>query len=260
MKKKKLPHRSSVVIRVDAQKVRSFFQQYGVAVGCWVFFVLVISGVWLIQHKQLLSFHHLNCRVALNSCPDDIQAELNKELGESVFSSAVSKRAQKITMLVPSLHSFSVTLQFPDTATVTFVPAPTVYFLHDLNHSYLAVDESGTVVGEDPHPQLPVIEVTPEFYATLQIRARLDLNLHQELSSCLQTLSDQKLQFASLNLVSADELQVDLSNGKQAEVLPAQCEDEVPKLAYILKSVDFTSIKQPVRVIELRFKYPVLKT
>jgi hypothetical protein len=257
---KTLKKKKQVIVRLPRIQTKEFLIKYWLAVSAWIFLVSVLACLWFIQKNHYFSFQRISCRVGENECPDYVQAELKREQGASVLSRSLYERTQKISTLLPSLHQFKVDVQLPNAATVTFTPAQAVYLLHRSDHPYLTVDESGTIVGEETGSPLPVFDVQSDFYDNLHLRDRLDQETHHQLLILLSSLSSQHIEYQHLEIISEEEIEVTLADQKKVQLLTKQVGPEVDKLGYLLKFVDMTKIKQPVRIIDLRFKYPILKT
>ncbi len=196
-----------------------------------------------------------------DACPDYVQAELNKNIGKSIFFVDMSQQLNKMSSYIPSLHQFQFRQKLPNEMSVNFISASPKYVVKLSNSENLfVIDETGTVIDQVEQTSLPIITLPAELYPSLTLRATIDSQLNSNLLSMFIELEKHQIALNKITLLNKDELQLELSDQKVAQLSVSNLALQVDKLAYVLANINFSSIKQPVKQIDLRFRYPVLKT
>jgi cell division septal protein FtsQ len=221
--------------------------------------ISILGGLFFAHFQNIFVIAQIECRVDEGACPDYLVAELNKNKGKSIFLTDLSQQAAKISSYVPSLHHYSIQKNLPNSVTITFQQAQEIYALHTSNKPYLLVNEVGAVDQVMETTQFAVVEVPEELYNSLEVKSTLDEKLHGAIASSLKNLALHHINYKGLKYLPTDELQISLETGHTAVLQLDQVPLEIAKLAYVLNSVDFANIKQPIKIIDVRFKYPILK-
>ncbi len=196
------------------------------------------------------------------SCPDYVQAEWNHFLGKSIFFSPLDKETQKILHDMPSLSSAHIQKKLPHDLEITFDTQNPIYTIQTSPQQFFFVDESGTIVDSTATISgqvLPNIFISPQTLP-LELHQQLSPHIHQHLFALTEFLLTHPLQYTSITLTSLNDLEILLPDGRTAQLRVETAENDAQKLWYVLQSVDFGSFHQPVHQIDVRFKYPVLKT
>lgn len=227
------------------------------------FFSVLILVVVLISHLgHFFVLKKIHCSIDQQSvCPDYVQAELNKNIGMPIFFVTISQQLHKISGYLPSLHQFQFRQNLPNEMSVNFTSASPKYAVKLNSGSDLfIIDETGTVIDQVSQTSLPVMSIPDELYPALSLRSTLDSKLNIQLQSMFTELEKHQLSPTKITLLSGDELELELPDQKVAQLRVTNLAQEVDKLAYVMANVNFSSIKQPVKRIDVRFRYPILKT
>lgn len=236
------------------------------ALTLWALFFLLSIGAVLSYHFFVVQA--VTCTIGSDVCPDYIQAELEKSSGIFLFSPKLTERAHKIITHVPSLKNVHVTRQLPHSLIVQYQKALPLYILRSDNSTTtprFIVDESGMVVSllqpEQPETQsLPEIVFPEAYFATLNEKSMIDGQLHQAVNEVLTQLKEEGISPTKMQVISQEEIRLEFADGKSAQLPTSNSTEAVMKLGVILRSLDKLSLKEPIRLIDLRFKYPILKT
>ncbi len=223
---------------------------------------LTVFSLIFIQLNHTFGIKKITCTIdGVENCPDYLQAELNKDLGKSLFQVDIDAQLQKISRYQPSLHRYQFKQQLPDTIVVNFLPASELYAVKAATQENLyLVDETGTVINQTNQSTLPIIQIPDEMYQSLNLRSNLDPDIHQALSSMISQIETKHLQVQKISLINNDEIALELPDQKVAQLSVQGVAAQVDKLAYIVENINVKMVKQPIKTIDLRFKYPVLKT
>jgi len=194
-------------------------------------------------------------------CPDYLQAELNKNKGKSLFQQDFVQQLELISTYQPSLYQYTFHQQLPDSLRVRFISAKQIYAIRTISvGKVFIVDETGVIIDLVDQSQLPTIELPPQIYQGLTLGSRLDSNFHIAFFSMLTQIQAKQIQIAKISLINSEEITLVLNDGKTAQLSVKNAAAEVNKLAYFLENTNSKSINQPIKIIDLRFKYPVIKT
>jgi cell division septal protein FtsQ len=225
----------------------------------WLIFLGLVFTSGYLYFTGQFTIKKVVCRLDQDGCPDYVEAELNKIKGKFLFSDEVNAQVERIGKYLPSLNKYQIQRQFPDTVRVTFFPSPPEYILTDDAQASWVVDESGTIIDQKSATELPHIQVTQAFMENLQLRGQIDPTLHQAIMNVVGKLTEYGIEFRSISYLQSDELKVTLQDDKVVEIPIVGADVAMEKLRLVLRGVDFSHFHQPVRTIDVRFKYPILK-
>jgi hypothetical protein len=241
-------------MRLRLQSVLSLFTLAVLGIGG-----AVAHSTGVFNVKQIL------CQTDQGACPDYVQAELNTHLGESLFFTDFYAVGNTITSLAPFLNRFELTKQFPNTIHIHFSTAKPAYRFVDIQGRIWIIDEVGYVVNliEEGQPipeHIPLITANSSFPFQPEVRDRLTSELHQNLLSLFASLKEQGLTDTQVFLLSEQEAELKLSNGKVALLTIADSTESVTRLSYLLDHFAFSSVYAEVAQIDLRFHQVILRT
>jgi hypothetical protein len=92
------------------------------------------------------------------------------------------------------------------------------------------------------------------------LRDRLTPELHQNLITTLETTKALSLDDAILTVTDEQEARLELSEKRQALFMLSGSQEQLTKLAYLLKRFDFETIKEPISEIDLRYEQVILRS
>jgi cell division septal protein FtsQ len=240
-------------------KPKKYKMEFPLVIVSWLLFFLLCAVFVFLYFSRILTIKHINCNVASGTCPDYVEAELNKLQGKFIFSDEVSSQVERIRTYMPSLHEYQILRQLPDKIEVSFSSSAMSYLLTDGQKTTWVVDESGTIIDQQSVEKIPTVLITSEFAQSLQLRSQVDENVHNSILVVLQKVSEYGIDVQSMNMDAQDEVKLTLADGKIVLLPMDQIEVALEKLRLVLRGVDFEHLRQPVHVIDVRFKYPILK-
>jgi hypothetical protein len=229
--------------------------------------IICLIGFLILHFSHFFTFQTIVCDVDGRSCPTFIQAELDELKGTSVFKSTYLEKIIKINHVLPSFAQPQVRRVLPHTLQVHFQRLPEVYRLSSTllsdGGSSSVVDQAGIVtqvVTASEAGALTTVLAPKSFLDPLQVNTQVDLKIHQALLEIFAAQHLYNFSYGSIEVKTADEVHITLTNHKLVIVPTAETASALEKLSQVLKTVDFTRLPESITVIDVRFKYPVLKT
>lgn len=225
------------------------------------FLVIGIAGAITYGHiTHFFTIKKIFCHVGNNPCPDYLEAEWQKSMHKSIFLTDAAGEGQKILSYLPSFSKVETKKILPNTLEVSFDALPPVYQLQQNQNQFWTVDEAGMIIdGQASASGQLVIHAETANLPDLRIHQKLDTKLHQHLWAMATFLQQHPMDYQTIVLDNINELHIQLPDGKRAQLRVDDAEVAIQKLAYVLSSVDFTSFHQQIVIIDLRFKYPILR-
>ncbi len=222
----------------------------------------VTVGIGLIQITHYFSIKQINCTVNQSQpCPAVVQAELNKDLGKSVFYLDVNARVNRIVSFLPSLHQFQYREELPNTVQVNFISAQPKYLVQrDPDTAIFAVDETGTLIDQPVPTALPLIHIGNSLSSAFSSRNVVNPELHRAILSMLNEIDKHHLQPSTISILDQQNLSITMPNQIIVQLSLSNPAQQIDKLAYLVANFNFNTLKNPVKTIDLRFRYPILKT
>jgi cell division septal protein FtsQ len=225
-----------------------------------------VAVVMFFAFSRTFSIQQIFCAVNGQSCSDPFLLTTQALKNQSLFFANFDEVRQKISSLDPSLESIEVEKHLPNTVKIIIHDVPVIYGLKSANASTIFLfNQLGNIAAQTETTTLPTLEVPDETYDRLIDKKPLDPQLHQQFSIFVVALQQKKISPQSVRIFSStdsntlDEIEMHLDQNRTARLRLDQASDEVEKLRALLDSLDFSSFKEPVKVIDLRFKFPVLE-
>jgi hypothetical protein len=221
----------------------------------------IIVALYLVHRGQFFTVKQMTCETDQGECLDYVQAELNNHLGQSLFFTDFYTVGERITTLAPFLAHFTITKEFPDTVHFHFTSAEPIYVFHDLTGQPWIVDEAGYIIATaEAEVAYPTVYAAQSFTFQPNLRDRLTPSLHQALLGTFASAKELNLQDAKVTLLSEQDASLQLPDGKTALFRVNYALPELTKLVYTMKRFDFSTIKEPVTELDLRFSQVILRT
>lgn len=222
--------------------------------------LFVFVSIFILHRFNVFAVKKIHCFTDQGDCPDYVQAELNSHLGKSLFFSDYYAVGDQITHLAPFLARFELTKHFPDTLTITFFSAEPKYRYQEAFGQTWLVDEAGYVInlaeGETNYP-LVKATVTSSFHP--DVRERIDAELNDRLLTVFDTLKAHNLENTEFILLNQSEGALRLSDGKIVYFMLKDAPQQLAKLGYLLKHFSFSTFKEPISEVDLRFNQVILR-
>ena len=222
------------------------------------FIIILLICAALIKQlsKPILKIEKIECRLENQSCPQELIDQLNSLKGESFLFTKLDYLASSSKLNFYQLKSFSK--QWPNALKLEFVTNPSSYLLEiDNPDSVFLITENGLAQAAPAENFLPVIKVIswPNSITDQQI----DPDLHQLIFSLINLLSSQQIE-PNITIYHQNHIEISLKDNLFAIVGNDDINQQMAKLFIILEELDISNIDLEIKEIDLRFKFPVLRT
>lgn len=201
----------------------------------------------------------ISCSVQDHACPDYVQAELEKNIGKSIFFTPYEQVIAVVIKREPSLQMGQMTKNLEGEVTFHFEYSQAVYALKNQHSPLFLVSMDGLILNTSEQTNLPQLVLDDESIPLGQ-GVQLSQGLATQLKTLFTQLKNLAIPYTALTLSKNGELEIQLPDGKRAVVLLEEAPEKLPQLQYLLQHQDQLQTKEPFHLIDLRFKYPVLKT
>jgi len=230
-------------------------------------FLVTVLGIFFIYQSKAFTVRNIECVTDQGSCPDYVQAELNSHLRQSLFFTDFNQYGEEITRLAPFLARHELRKKFPDTVTFKFFSAEPVYRYTEPDGRTWLVDTVGYVIGlaeatsTDPSlPALHTVKASSAVQFRPDIHERIEPELHGNILKVFETITLEDFGNVQFNLVNDQEGYLRLADGKVAYFKLDQAATQLAKLAYLLKHFTFSTVKEPIAEIDLRYSQVILRS
>lgn len=224
-------------------------------------FLLTLLSVFFVYQSKSFTVRHIQCVTDLGDCPDYVQAELNSHLGESLFFSDFSQYGDEITRLAPFLARYELKKQFPDTIKISFFSAQPVYRYAEPDGRTWLVDSVGYVIGlaTNTDGALPMVSAGKAVKFQPDFHQRIEPELHQAIQSVFEAMQLENLGETAFHLLNDQEGYIQLADSKLAYFRLSAAAGQLAKLSYLLKHFTFSTVKEPIVEIDLRYSQVILR-
>jgi|GEM_PF-3216926 len=217
-----------------------------------IFFFAKLTKVFIIQK--------IVCKVAQDACPVDLTNEWQKQTNKSIFFTDFTKLNQQLLQHHPNFTLVSLQKTLPNQISLQYQTIDTAYGIQTDSQPILLVNQSGLVTNSTAQTDLPVVLFPNEQYTALPPGTTVDPVLHLQILQMLDMIKTEGIPSKTLRLVDNDQMEIELDDSKKVELRRNDIAGELVKLEYVLKTVNFSSFKEPIKEIDLRFQHPVLRT
>jgi|GEM_PF-2547309 len=228
--------------------------------GRFLVLLLVLSATVFFFTQHPFRIAQTSCHIDDQSCPPDIQKNWNSLQGKSLFFADTNRVTQLILKENPSLSHPQFQKKITGEINVEFKQLSAAYQLHQ-NDQFYSIDPLGNCIQVTSiKMSLPVIDVAANVLQNLGVHQRLDSSTHTHFLAMITFLEEHPFPYTKIVLDTPSDIHIELSDGKIAQLRTDQAEIDVQKLGYVLANVDFAHLKQSIKSIDVRFKYPILKS
>lgn len=231
------------------------------------FLGLFLGGSVVVASYELLPTQNVKCWLLndkLKPCPQELTRLIQEHLkGKPLLKQAWDQdstnapfKNQPYTLIVDRK-------KLPGQLELIVNEEVTQYALVTDDNQIWLIGQHGTIKqrleSQQDLPLLPTVKITfftEEFVAHNSLRTPV----HTPLSQLITALEDQNLDFQNLTWTNAHTLTLDLASGQQVVLDPFQAETSALKLKLIVAELTTRPELEGVIEIDLRFKFPVLRT
>lgn len=225
-------------------------------------FLVCALGIFFVYQSKAFTVQTIECFTDQGNCPDYVQAELNSHLGKSLFFTDFNQYGEEITRLAPFLARFELRKKFPDTVSITFFSAEPVYKYSEPDGRIWLVDSVGYVIGlADTSPaSLQSVKANAAVQFRPDIHERIEPELHANIVNVFETIKLENFGEVEFHLVNDQEAYLRLRDGKVAYFKLDEAPSQLAKLSYLLKHFTFSTVKEPIAEIDLRYSQVILRS
>jgi len=226
-----------------------------------VFFGVITVFVLIIIATQLtlpiIKIKNIECRVNEQACPPELAQQLESIKEKSFFFSPLEVRVRNLGLNLYQLDSISKS--WPTTVVLKFSHKPNSYIIRiSQKDQLLLIAENGLAQPISIEQNLPLIEVYDWDKAIQENHVAMDL--HQLNLSLIQLLASQNIPYKNIKIYSFQQIEILLQENLVALAQVDELEEQIVKLSIVLDELDLKAIDLQINQIDLRFKFPVLKT
>lgn len=225
-----------------------------------VFIGIVISFILFIIvaqfGPQILKIKKVSCQLNDQTCPPELIQKLSSIEGESFLFLPLETYIRNLNINLHQLESISKS--WPATVSLKFSHKPNSYLIKTSPQNTLLITENGLAQPITTQQNLPLIEAY-SWPDSIQ-KDQLEAQLHQLNLDLVRFLAGQNISYKNIKIKSPQEIEILLQADLVALVQKDQLEKQIIKLAIILSEIDLNAIDLQINRIDLRFKFPLLKT
>jgi len=219
------------------------------------FFILIIIITQFAP--TILKIKKVSCQIDGQACPSELIQQLKLIQGKSFLFSPLETHVRSLDLNLYQLDSISKS--WPATVVLKFSRKPNSYLIRTFPQDILLlVSENGLTQPISTEQNLPTIEaydwVEPiqENCITTRLH-RLNLNL-------IQLLASKNISYNNIKIHNSHQIEILLHENLIALAQENELEKQIAKLSIILDELDLNAIDLQINKIDLRFKFPLLKT
>ena len=225
----------------------------------------IVGVVAIVVSAMAVGYFYRTSRVSAvfcvgesGSCPADAQPLLDTLQGKSFFFfdhfSYLEDRLPAQGWQVQSLKK-----RLPQTLIVELQPLAPVYsFTTNATNNWLVL----------PSGQFTPVESVPSGIAHFSIASseiyqevtHIPQSTHSFLTAVAKKLPSLQIPFSELVVIDPHTLEIVLPNNRRAIIDDSQPVTQLEKLKLVLEQQDLDAWPEPIAIIDMRFRYPVLKT
>ncbi|MBU0576099.1 hypothetical protein KJ707_02980 [Patescibacteria group bacterium] len=226
-----------------------------------IFFgVLSIAGLIVIASSisnPIIKIHQIECKLNDDSCPHELTQKLDGLKKKSLLFSNIEKHVLDLNLDLYQLNEIKKTL--PGRMELSFSTKANSYTLTiESNQQPYLVTENGLIYPDKSNDL--VMRITLKNWPEVITENRINQSLHTLITNLVKYLNQHQIKIQQIIIHHPNHIEIILDNRLIAIAQESQLEQQIAKLAIILEKLDFPSIDQNIKEIDLRFKFPLLRT
>jgi hypothetical protein len=227
----------------------------------FVFFSVLTAFFLIVIATQLtlpiIKIGEVECRIDEQACPPELAQKLESIKGKSFFFSSLEAQVLNLGLNLYQLNSISKS--WPTTVALKFSHKPNSYIIRTSREDQLLlIAENGLAQPISIEQNLPLIEVYNWDDAIQENHVSTDL--HQLNLNLIQLLASQNIPYKNIKIYNFQQIEILLQEELIAIAQVDELEKQIVKLSIVLDELDLKAIDLQINQIDLRFKFPVLKT
>jgi cell division septal protein FtsQ len=221
---------------------------------------LLVMGLYFVFGPHLRA-QQITCIQDGGSCPEKYQEELGSWQGKSLLFTDFAQLSQVFAKKWPEVQEVRVSRKLPNQLEVTMSLGEPLYVVELSPQNYWVVSKQGVVIQElSATPSGQVVYTVPEQLSSeFRVGQQVEPHWQEQLQQLKTSLELNHLQTQQILFKTKNELELTLSASTKSVLLLGEAPTSLPKLAAILTAQEKNQLPFLLQVIDLRFKYPVLK-
>ena len=219
------------------------------------FFILIIIITQFAP--TILKIKKVSCQIDGQDCPSELIQQLKLIEGKSFLFSPLETHVRSLDLNLYQLDSISKS--WPTTVVLKFSRKPNSYLIRTLPQDVLLlVSENGLTQPISTKQNLPTIEVY-DWVDPIQENC-VEAPLHRLNLDLIQLLASKNISYNNIKIHNSHQIEILLHENLIALAQEDELEKQITKLSIILDELDLNAIDLQINKIDLRFKFPLLKT
>jgi hypothetical protein len=225
----------------------------------WVISLVFIIALAFLLRSDMFRLRQYTCTYLDQApCPPQVTAEIDKQLGTSIFLFSPQNLRQKLLQAIPQTETIDITVSWPDSVDLTFTSSELLANLQSAtNSASLTIAANRIIIDYQalPDTTLPVI-ISPAV-ASLRVGDKATDPALEYSLSLITTLKDHYIKAHILDSSDPTAIIVSLNDGFQAIFNHHRdLSRQVTSLQLILSKA---TIDPDLRIIDVRYDQPVLR-
>ena len=222
----------------------------------WIVLLATFSSIVLLS----LKVSTVTCSINNQTCPETLIDSLEKIKGESLFLTNFDTTIPTLVEDQTIIYT-GIAKSLPSTILLTFTTEQPSYLLQSQEKSYI-VYQSGLVRSEVP---FDTDDSIPSFQLSFPIEkvtqtGSIQPEVHAQMQELNASLYKSGIRLQNSTWETTDEVTLILSTGETVLLSLTDIALQVEKLWILLSSSEIQSLPKEITEIDMRYKFPVLRT
>ena len=222
----------------------------------WIVLLATFSSIVLLS----LKVSTVTCSINDQTCPETLIDSLEKIKGESLFLTNFDTTIPTLVEDQTIIYT-GIAKSLPSTILLTFTTEQPSYLLQSQEKSYI-VYQSGLVRSEVP---FDTDDSIPSFQLSFPIEkvtqtGSIQPEVHAQMQELNASLYKSGIRLQNSTWETTDEVTLTLSTGETVLLSLTDIALQVEKLSILLSSSEIQSLPKEITEIDMRYKFPVLRT
>lgn len=222
----------------------------------WIVLLATFSSIVLLS----LKVSTVTCSINNQTCPETLIDSLEKIKGESLFLTNFDTTIPTLVEDQTIIYT-GIAKSLPSTILLTFTTEQPSYLLQSQEKSYI-VYQSGLVRSEVP---FDTDDTVPSFQLSFPIEkvtqtGSIQPEVHAQMQELNASLYKSGIRLQNSTWETTDEVTLILSTGETVLLSLTDIALQVEKLSILLSSSEIQSLPKEITEIDMRYKFPVLRT
>lgn len=224
--------------------------------GLLLFLVITFSLWWLFLGGAV-NIKHISCKSNINSCTEQISAELSKQKGKSLLTFKAKPIENKLKKAVPSILNIEIKPLFPNKLQVQInYRKPVALIKYNKSKEGVLVDKEGLIFKKASSQNGAFGLIITDQDLNLTIGEKVN---DQVLLSAIKLVLELKSQFISFQKINVSNREIELFLSDNTKVLFSYSREIHKQVTSLQQILSQATIQSKPTLIDVRFNKPVIK-